>query len=273
VTRARKPWLAAVLSLLAAGTGHLYAGYPLLGLKRFVFTFVAGLAAIALSLAVPLGPATLLPALVVIALIVWVAIDAARYARAAPADYEPRRYNRWYVYAGAIILVGLLRMLPLNFVETYRQSSEAMEPSLMRNEMFYAVKGPLLRGRPLGRILVFESPEPGVGNIAKRVVGVPGDTLRMQDGIFFRNGVAAPEQYKPGQRTEYWGPVVVPRDSFFMLGDNRTASRDSRYFGFVGRDRIRGGAHLLYYSYDTEGDMPLPFLTAIRWDRIGMRIR
>jgi signal peptidase I len=273
VTRPRKAWLAAVLSLLATGTGHVYAGHPRTALKRFFLVFFAGLAGIALSVSVPLGPASLLPVLAVFGLIIWVAVDAARYARAAPPDYVPRRYNRWYVYAGIIILVALVRMLPLNFVETYRQTAGSMDPTLMRNDLFYALKGPLLRGRPLGRVMVFESPEPGVGNIAKRIVGVPGDTLGMRDGIFIRNGVAASEQYKPSDRTEAWGPIVVPRDSFFMLGDNRAASRDSRYFGFVGRDRIRGGAHLIYYSYDSEGDRALPYLSAIRWDRVGLRVQ
>ena len=70
-----------------------------------------------------------------------------------------------------------------------------------------------------------------------------------------------------------WGPIVVPRDSFFMMGDARYDSKDSRYWGVVPRDNIRGRPSFVYYSYRADdSDRPLPFLTDIRWGRIGTRI-
>lgn len=146
-------------------------------------------------------------------------------------------------------------------------------------------------------VVVFESAEePGL-MIVKRLIGTPGDTIEMRDNFVFVNGEAVDEphvlrydessdpadakmrlwqrrylvgenaeQYRPTLRN--WGPLVVPPDSFLAMGDNRDYSYDSRYWGFLGRDRIHGRAMVVYYSYDKNGILPLPFLTAIRWRRL-----
>jgi len=77
--------------------------------------------------------------------------------------------------------------------------------------------------------------------------------------------------YQPTVRN--WGPLVVPRDSFFMLGDNRDGSRDSRFWGFVPRRNIQGSPLVVYFSYDPSHWRPLPFLTANRWGRLLSRPR
>ncbi len=147
-------------------------------------------------------------------------------------------------------------------------------------------------------IVIFDSPEePGV-NVVKRVVGMPGDTIAMAGGDLFLGGQGFDEPYAIKSTTSYdptdprmrdwqlrylvrgrdrqaymptlknWGPLVVPPDSFFVMGDNRDNSYDSRYWGFLGRDRIQGRPLFIYYSFDRTGLMPLPFLTSIRWNRI-----
>ena len=146
-------------------------------------------------------------------------------------------------------------------------------------------------------IVVFRSVEDPTVNVVKRVVGMPGDTLGMKDNILQRNGQPVEEPYvirtDPNSDPELpqmrdwqvkylvgkdpatyrptlknWGPVVVPRDSLMVMGDNRDNSYDSRYWGFLGRDRLRGRPLLIYYSYDKDGMLPLPFITSIRWGRI-----
>jgi len=77
--------------------------------------------------------------------------------------------------------------------------------------------------------------------------------------------------YRPTLKN--WGPIVVPQDSFLAMGDNRDASYDSRYWGFLGRDRIRGRAVIVYFSYDKNGILPLPIITAIRWRRLFHLLR
>ena len=149
-------------------------------------------------------------------------------------------------------------------------------------------------------IVVFDSVEdPGI-SVVKRIVGVPGDTIGMKDNVFLLNGRLIDEDYVVrgnsgdqrdsrmrswqlkylvgGQnRQSYrptlksWGPLVVPPDSFFVMGDNRDNSYDGRYWGFLGRDRIRGKPLFVYFSYDKRGLFPLPFLTAIRWSRFFSR--
>jgi signal peptidase I len=65
-----------------------------------------------------------------------------------------------------------------------------------------------------------------------------------------------------------WGPLVVPGDSLWMMGDHRDQSRDSRFWGLVPRKNVRGTPVLIYYSWDPASWKPLPFFSAIRWSRL-----
>lgn len=139
--------------------------------------------------------------------------------------------------------------------------------------------------------------------VVKRMVGVPGDTLWMEAGQLWRNGQKVdepwarhvdpsrgedpvqravmrtwqvrhlvnrdPEQYKPDLQD--WGPIVVPAGRYFMMGDNRDESYDSRYWGFLPRENVRGTPLFVYYSFDPSSYRALPFLTAVRWSRILSR--
>ena len=178
---------------------------------------------------------------------------------------------------------------------------------LFVNKLLYGARVPLIgahlpafRDPRHGEIVVFESVvEPGL-ILVKRLMGLPGDTLAMESGRIRRNGQFLDEPYvvhsdpsrsaEPSERehmrelqlshyiganpdgyhpdVQDWGPFVVPKDSLFMMGDNRDLSLDSRFWGFVPRSHVRGRVLVLYYSYDASSYRPLPLFSAPRLERI-----
>lgn len=149
-----------------------------------------------------------------------------------------------------------------------------------------------------GEIVVFRPRHDPETDVVKRLIGVPGDTLEMRDRVLYVNGEGRDETYvkheappernetHPWMRWQYsallpsveaeeyspsrddWGPVVVPEDGYFFMGDNRERSLDSRFWGFLESRRIEGRVSFIYYSFDPHSVRPMPLLTAVRWDRI-----
>lgn len=155
-----------------------------------------------------------------------------------------------------------------------------------------------------GDVIVFAYPRDPTLNYVKRVVGMPGDTVAMRAGHVIVNGHVLVEPYAqrtdpqhdaydaqfawqrdylaeraPDVRRRYrpsrdtWGPLVVPPLRYFVLGDNRDNSADSRYWGFVERAAVKGRPLVVYFSYDRDTGDPLSWLTDIRWSRLGSLIR
>ncbi|HLS47858.1 MAG TPA: signal peptidase I, partial [Gemmatimonadales bacterium] len=146
---------------------------------------------------------------------------------------------------------------------------------------FTDVHLPAFREPRRNEILVFNSVEEEL-DVVKRAVGVGGDTLAMRGGRLYRNGEAVDEPYvvhsniakteAPSTRARMrawqlrhyvgptpenyapdlqdWGPIVVPPESYFMMGDNREESHDSRAWGFLPRDHVQGTPMFIYYSYN-----------------------
>ncbi len=160
---------------------------------------------------------------------------------------------------------------------------------------------PAVRRPSYGDVVVFQYPEDLSKNFVKRLVGLPGDTIGMRKGVLIRNGRAQVERYvthtepnsDPGgeefdwQREflvsrgaagssyhasrDNWGPLVVPARHYFMLGDNRDNSLDSRYWGFVSDSLVLGSPIVVYYSYAPDSSV-LDWLTRVRWSRLGERV-
>lgn len=158
---------------------------------------------------------------------------------------------------------------------------------------------PALDRPKFGDLLVFDYPVDPTQNFVKRLVGLPGDTLAMRGGILIRDGHAVSEQYvrhedlggDPSddefdwQRSylvrsasaapayhpsrDNWGPLVVPLKHYFVLGDNRDNSLDSRYWGFVPDSLVTGRPLLIYYSYSPDSNQALAWVTHVRWKRLG----
>jgi signal peptidase I len=232
----------------------------------------------------------------------------------------------------SILIAVLLFFVIRTFIVTaYSIPSESMENTLLvgdylmaNNALFGAtipftdIKLPALRDPHRGEIVVFR---PGYNDpqidVVKRVIGVPGDTLQMANGVLFRNGDRVTEPYAhydeaydtpiplegfgimdPTVRPEAygarnhlplllphvnaatyrpsrnnWGPLVVPAGHYWLMGDNRDQSLDSRYMGPIPRRVIRGKPLFIYYSFDKNAGAPFPaFITAARWKRIGTPI-
>jgi signal peptidase I len=149
-----------------------------------------------------------------------------------------------------------------------------------------------------GDFVVFKSnhDDPPV-SLIKRLIAAPGDTVAMKDGVVVLNGKLQSEPFTKHTRpeeadltddimkwqTKYllypdsaatyvphrdnWGPIVVPPDSYFMMGDNRDESYDSRYWGFVEKREIIGRASLIYFSWESAPTDP-PLIHHVRWNRI-----
>lgn len=213
------------------------------------------------------------------------------------------------------IALALFLLLRAFFVEGYRIPSGSMERTLLVgdfllvNKLAYGAEVPFtarhlpaLEKPHRGDIIVFRFPLEQRIYYIKRVVGMPGDTLAMHDGVLMVGGVRQVEPYVTRADTgtdptqdeflwqrhylvptaaaaggdhpsrNNWGPLVVPERSYFVLGDNRDDSSDSRYWGFVPAELIVGRPIFVYYSYapDTAGHLPL--LARVRWHRIGERV-
>lgn len=233
----------------------------------------------------------------------------------ARATASSKSFVVWLLEWTKSILVALLVWFFLRtfLVEAFRIPSGSMENTLLIgdflfvNKALYGAEVPILGARlPAVReperndILVFDSVEDEGLKVVKRLIGMPGDTLSMENGELFRNGERVNEPYAvhsdptrsedPIQRAKMrewqlphlvkrdpanyqpdlqeWGPIVVPPDSFFMMGDNRDSSYDGRYWGFLPRKNVRGRPLVVYFSYDASTWRPLPFVTAVRWGRL-----
>ena len=115
-------------------------------------------------------------------------------------------------------------------------------------------------------IVVFEFPKNPSQDYIKRVIGIPGDTVEIRNKIVYRNGKKLDEPYTQFIRYGYspgdnMAPITVPENKYFVMGDNRDESFDSRFWGFVDRTAIKGKALVIYWS--AEG------LSSVRWNRIG----
>ena len=134
-----------------------------------------------------------------------------------------------------------------------------------------------------GDVLVFKYPQDPARDFIKRVIALPGETLELRKKRVYIDGTMLDEPYvrfivPPGEggadfdvRVQY-GPVTVPDGHFFMMGDNRDNSEDSRYWGFLPQEYVKGRALFVYFSFGEEAGLS-GLVTGVRWGRIFHQIR
>ena len=201
-------------------------------------------------------------------------------------DGEIRKKSTLREYAESIIIALVLALVIRTFViQAFKIPSGSMEPTLeigdhlLVNKFIYGIKIPFTsinlfpwKSPQRGDVIVFIYPlDPGKDFI-KRVVGVGGDTVSIVNKKLYINGVEAPDPhavYRENsvllgelQKLDNFGPVTVPKESLFVLGDNRDHSFDSRFWGFVPLKDVLGKAFTIYWSWNSQRSL-------VRWNRLG----
>ncbi len=182
----------------------------------------------------------------------------------------------------ALILALFIRTF---FVQAFKIPTGSMLETLqigdhiLVNKFIYGVKLPFIQKTIIPvttpereDIVVFIYPEDKSKDFIKRVVGVSGDVIHIKDKKLFVNGKHLTGPYEQHKHTETlpgnlnnrdnFGPITVPADKLFVMGDNRDNSHDSRFWGFVPLKAVKGKAFIIYWSWDKEN-------FGVRWNRLG----
>jgi signal peptidase I len=205
-------------------------------------------------------------------------------------------------FESLVIAVVLALFIRTFVVQAFKIPTGSMEQNLLIGDhllvnkfVFGATLWPIERAiLPISEIkrrdvIVFKFPKDPSRDFIKRVIGLPGDTVELHNKRVFINGKPLDEPYvyylddppplpqemdslvdhqgSGDPRVEY-GPVSVPAGQYFMMGDNRDNSEDSRYWGFMPRENVKGRALVIYWSYDPEAGLAGP-----RWSRILRQVR
>jgi signal peptidase I len=158
--------------------------------------------------------------------------------------------RRFFWEALETVIISVVLFLAINTVsERIRVESISMEPNLYAGDFVLVNKAIYFFNKlpKLGDVVVFRYPlNPDATPYIKRVVGLPGDEVRIEGGKVYLNGVLLDEPYLD-QGTTRGGTWIIPEDQLFVMGDNRANSSDSRTWGFVPMDNIIGRAELIYW--------------------------
>lgn len=216
-------------------------------------------------------------------LFLWLFVlgDAVLQAKRHETTYTLRPYNRVIVYALYVVVLGLgtevvNTVVRGQLVRAFRIPSSAMIPTLLPGDHMLADMRPSARRPERGDIAVHLFPPDPRKTYMKRVVALGGQTVEVRDKKLFVDGEEIVEPFvvhmdtviRPGRYDcrDNCGPTTVPEHSYFVLGDNRDNSNDSRYWGPLPGRYVLGKVHGIYFSWDSEKKR-------IRWERIGKLVK
>jgi signal peptidase I len=292
----RRPIVAILLSVAATGLGHIYCGRLTKGLVLFFVSFA--FAPVMVRTAQSAASTALLlmvvgSVLLMLALFFYAVVDAGLLARRIGPHYEPREYNRWYLYLVMIVVAvgyptNMSGTIREHLLQAFKIPSSSMAPGILPgdrvflNKAIYGLKQP-----QRGDVVVFIYPDDRRLYYIKRLVALPGDSIEIKNNRVWIND--QPLQYKESaskeinfkvkkgtsyleernHRRQY--PIMlednhmdtmvkltVPHGHCFVLGDNRAHSRDSRHFGPIPLADVKGRVDYIYWP-------------ALKWSRFGKR--
>jgi signal peptidase I len=202
-------------------------------------------------------------------------------------------------YFESLVIAVILALFVRTWVfQAFKIPTGSMENNLLVGDHLIVNKmqfAPTLTGferammpsRPIrrGDVIVFKFPQEPDRDFIKRVIGLPGDRLELHRKVVYINGTPLAEPYvhflEPPSTSgpphtddlrEEYGPVTVPPHQYFMMGDNRDNSEDSRYWGFMPESYVKGQALFIYFSLDDQASISHP-LGGVRWGRLLHRVR
>jgi signal peptidase I len=202
---------------------------------------------------------------------------------------EKKQKSKVREYAETLIIALLIALFVRAFVvQAFKIPSESMKPTLLVgdhllvNKFIYGIRIPLTDKKVFrfsepqrGDVIVFKYPKDPSKDYIKRVIGLPGDTVEVRNRQIYINNLLIEDPWgvfnaRNLSTGDNYGPQAVPPDSLFVMGDNRNNSLDSRVWGFVPFDDVRGKAFIMYWSWDLNSPS---ILNKVRWKRIGHLIR
>ncbi|HNP84431.1 MAG TPA: signal peptidase I [Nitrospira sp.] len=283
----RKPWIAGVLNILLPGFGHVYLGSTKQGVYWFVTFQLLALASVLIARS-PLLPTGLNLAGILVPLIGYIFLvrSAMRVARrrqqAGLPESLPSKHFSLAVFVIGGCLAWFMPDLMRGIVKAHKIPAESMAPTVLADDYIYVdtlISHFKFKPRR-GEIITFLYPKDEGKSFLKRVIGLPGDRIEIRNKIVFVNGVPLDDgsytqrldpRVVPGHEhpRDNFGPVILPEQFYFVLGDNRDASLDSRFWGYVHESKITGRARLIYWSVNKQG----AWSEWVRWERIGKRIQ
>ncbi len=187
----------------------------------------------------------------------------------AELNFE-KRYRLLREVIETVVLTILMFLVIHSAVQNFNIDGHSMEPNLHNNELILVDKWTYLFHAPArGDIIVFVAPPDPTQDYVKRIIGEPGDVITINNGVPTVNGVTLKEYYvqpanmgaTPGDNPIF--KEVVPPNDYFVMGDNRAGSSDSRTWGFLPRKNIIGRAALVYWPLGQDNSGLLPNVSSV----------
>lgn len=283
IKKRRIPIIAALLSLVTPGLGQLYNGQILKGICFFVADLLIPILLLLARLQYQFYGFV---AIFLFLICLWLfIIGEAFFTARRIKEVVLKPYNKWYVYLIIILLMFGTYIIPKDFIASitsevigfgaYRIPTKAMEPTLSIGDYIIVDTKYFKRNKiQRGDLIVFKYPKDLSKDFVKRIIALEGEKIEIKDKKVYINDRPIAEKYKVHSDSQVYakngyyhyddvikddyGPMVVPSDHCFVLGDSRDNSADSRYWGFLPLKNIKGKPLYIYWAKDKS--------------RIGMKI-